>query len=151
MSEPIISVSGLRGTIGEQLTPAVASRYISALAATLPKGIVVIGRDGRPSGPMLVQAISATLLAHGLDVVNLGVAATPTVGVQVRKLAAVAGIQVSASHNPKEYNGIKLFNAEGRVAEKEYCEQLVRLLNRIFRVYREVAILHKVLHLLLPN
>jgi phosphomannomutase len=125
MSEPIISVSGLRGTIGEQLTPAVASRYISALAATLPKGIVVIGRDGRPSGPMLVQAISATLLAHGLDVVNLGVAATPTVGVQVRKLAAVAGIQVSASHNPKEYNGIKLFNAEGRVLPKAAGEKVL--------------------------
>ncbi len=118
MSEPIISVSGLRGTIGDQLTPVVATRYVAALAATLPKGRVVIGRDGRQSGPMLVQAVAATLAAHGLDVVDLGVAATPTVGVQVRKLSAVAGIQISASHNPKQYNGLKLFNSAGRVLPK---------------------------------
>ncbi len=140
MSEPIISVSGLRGIIGEQLTPLVASRYISALASSLQrsssspgeagvqseqKQVVVIGRDGRQSGWMLAQAISATLLAHGFDVIDLGVAATPTVGVQVRKSSAAAGIQISASHNPKEYNGLKLFNSDGRVFPKADGEKVL--------------------------
>ena len=78
MSEPIISVSGLRGTIGDQLTPEVAVRYVAALAANLPKGLVVIGRDGRSSGPMLTAAVSSALPGARLDVVDLGPAATPT-------------------------------------------------------------------------
>ncbi|MFO0939728.1 MAG: phosphoglucosamine mutase [Pirellulales bacterium] len=125
MSEPIISVSGLRGTIGDQLTPLVAARYAAALAATLPKGTVVIGRDGRSSGSMLAAVVSATLQAHGLDVADLGPASTPTVGVQVRALKAVGGIQISASHNPKEYNGLKLFGSDGRVLSKHLGENVL--------------------------
>jgi len=126
MNEPIISVSGLRGTIGDQLTPWVATRYVAALAAQLPSGAVVIGRDGRQSGAMLASAVAATLLGHGLDVVDLGPASTPTVGVQVRELKAVAGIQISASHNPKEYNGMKLFGPDGRVLSKTRGEKVVQ-------------------------
>lgn len=125
MAEPIISVSGLRGTIGDQLTPIVAARYTAALASTLPKGLVVIGRDGRSSGAMYVDAVASTLQAHGLDVCDLGPASTPTVGVQVRELNAVAGIQISASHNPKEYNGIKLFGSDGRVLSKSLGENVL--------------------------
>ena len=124
-SEPIISVSGLRGILGNQLTPAVAMRYVSALAATLPKGKVVIGRDGRSSGRMLTQAVSATLAGHGLTPIDLDVAATPTVGVALRHFGAVAGVQISASHNPKEYNGLKLFGAEGRVLPKIEGEKVL--------------------------
>lgn len=130
MSEPIISVSGLRGFIGEQLTPAVAVKYVAALAATLPKGKVVIGRDGRESGKMLSQAICATLVAHGMDAVDLGVAATPTVGVEVRNQGAVAGVQISASHNPIEYNGLKLFNKQGRVLPKQDGEKILEAYRR---------------------
>lgn len=130
MSEPIISVSGLRGTIGQQLTPLVAARYIAALASTLPDSgnspaKVVIGRDGRSSGPMLAQVVTATLSASGLHTINLDVASTPTVGVQVREQGAVAGIQISASHNPKEYNGLKLFGSEGRVLPKIVGEKVL--------------------------
>ena len=115
MSEPIISVSGLRGTIGEQLTPVVAARFVAAFASTLPEGAVVIGRDGRESGPMLARVVAATLSASGLDAIDLDVAATPTVGVQVVARRAVGGVQISASHNPREYNGLKLFRGDGRV------------------------------------
>ncbi len=130
MSEPIISVSGLRGTIGQQLTPLVAARYIAALASTLPDrdstpAKVVIGRDGRSSGRMLAQVVAATLSASGLHTIDLDVASTPTVGVQVREQGAVAGIQISASHNPKEYNGLKLFGAEGRVLPKTAGEKVL--------------------------
>ena len=115
MGEPIISVSGLRGIVGETLTPEVASRYACALAAELGSGPVVITRDGRTTGLMLADAIASGLCAVGRDVIDAGVAATPTTGVLVRQLAAAGGIQISASHNPPQYNGLKLFSAAGRV------------------------------------
>ncbi len=114
-SELIITVSGLRGIVGASLTPEVAARYVTAFAAELPPGPVVVTRDGRESGPMLATAIAATLNAAGRKVLDAGVAATPTTGVLVCALNAAGGIQISASHNPAEYNGIKLFSREGRV------------------------------------
>ncbi len=114
-SQPIISVSGLRGLVGSQLTPWVVTRYVSAFCSQLPRGPVVVARDGRQSGEMLARSVTATLMANGFDAVDCGVAATPTVGVLIRSIQAVGGIQISASHNPIEYNGLKLFNQEGRV------------------------------------
>ena len=114
-SEPIISVSGLRGIVGESLTPEVVTRYVNAFAATLPVGPVVVTRDGRTTGPMVAELVRGALSAAGCDVLDGGVAATPTTGVLVRSLDAVGGVQISASHNPPEYNGLKLFNAAGRV------------------------------------
>lgn len=115
VSEPIISVSGLRGIVGESLTPLVAARYVAAFSATRPSGSFVVARDGRTSGPMLAQIVSATLAACGRKIHYAHVAATPTVGVLVRSLEAAGGIQISASHNPPAYNGFKLFSAEGRI------------------------------------
>ncbi|MEM9409755.1 MAG: phosphoglucosamine mutase [Planctomycetota bacterium] len=116
MSETIISVSGLRGIIGESLDPDLAMRYAAAFLATLEnQGTIVVTRDGRESGRMLASAISSVVMAHGFDVVNADVAATPTAGVLVRELNAVGGIQISASHNPAPYNGMKLFGSDGRV------------------------------------
>lgn len=115
VSEPIISVSGLRGIVGESLTPEVVTRYVGAFAATLPQGPVVVTRDGRTTGAMVAELVRGTLSAAGCDVLDGDVAATPTTGVLVKSLGAVGGVQISASHNPPEYNGLKLFNAEGRV------------------------------------
>lgn len=117
MSELIISVSGLRGIVGETLTPDVAARYVAAFAAKLPDGPIVIGRDGRSSGPMLSRAIIAALSACGRDCVDVDVAATPTIGVLVRERGAAGAVQISASHNPPPYNGIKLFGTSGRVLD----------------------------------
>jgi len=130
VSEPIISVSGLRGVIGQQLTPLVATRYVAAFASTLAydrttRAKVVIARDGRSSGSMLSQAVSACLAASGLDTIDLDVAAISTVGVQVRQQQAVAGIQISASHNPLEYNGLKLFGPDGRVLPQAAGQQVL--------------------------
>ena len=111
----IVSVSGLRGIVGGSLTPEVAVRYVAAFAATLPPGPIVIGRDGRVSGPVLAAAITAHLTQSGRDVIDCGIAATPTVGIVVLQERAAGGIQISASHNPAPYNGLKLFSAEGRV------------------------------------
>jgi phosphomannomutase len=115
-SELIISVSGLRGVVGDTLTPDVASRYAAAFAETLPPGPVLITRDGRANGGPLVGPVAAGLSQRGKrKVLDGGVAATPTLGVLVRSLGCAGGIQISASHNPPEYNGLKLFSAEGRV------------------------------------
>lgn len=115
MSEPIISVSGLRGIVGETLTPTVAVNYVAAYAASAPAGPIVVTRDGRASGKMLAAAIHSAFLAVGRDVIDAGIAATPTTGVLVQKLGAAGGVQITASHNPPEYNGIKLFSQSGRV------------------------------------
>jgi phosphomannomutase len=114
-SELIISVSGLRGVVGESLTPTVAANYAAAFAAELPPGPIVIGRDGRESGPMLAEAVAESLSGCGRRVLDAGVAATPTLGVLVRTLGAAGGVQISASHNPRQYNGLKLFAGQGRV------------------------------------
>ncbi|MGD9722277.1 MAG: phosphoglucosamine mutase [Pirellulales bacterium] len=125
MSQLIISVSGLRGVVGDSLTPEVAARYACAFAAELPAGAVVITRDGRASGPMLADALQAALTRAGRDVMDAGVAATPTTGVLVRQWRAAGGIQISASHNPREYNGLKLFSAAGRVIPRAAGENVL--------------------------
>ncbi len=119
MSELIISVSGLRGIVGETLTPDVAVRFVAAFAGKLPEGPIIVGRDGRSSGPMLSRAIIAALSACGRDCVDVDVAATPTIGVLVRERGAAGAVQISASHNPPPYNGIKLFGSAGRVLDAE--------------------------------
>ncbi len=113
--EPIISVSGLRGVIGTTLTPDVAARYVCAFATQVSPGPLVITRDGRATGRMIADAVRSSLCAVGRDVIDADVAATPTTGVLVQQLQAAGAIQISASHNPPEYNGLKLFSGEGRV------------------------------------
>jgi phosphomannomutase len=113
--EPIISVSGLRGIVGESLTLEVATRFACAFAAGLPAGTILITRDSRTTGSMLADAIRASLCAAGRNVVDAGIAATPTTGVLIRSRELVGGIQISASHNPAPYNGLKLFDAQGQV------------------------------------
>jgi phosphomannomutase len=117
MSNLIISVSGLRGIVGETLTPDVATRYVAAFASKLPPGPIIVGRDGRSSGPMLSRSIVASLVACGRDCIDVDVAATPTIGVLVRERGAAGAVQISASHNPPPYNGIKLFGSSGRVLD----------------------------------
>ncbi len=126
MSELIISVSGLRGVVGVNLTPDVAARFASAYAMGQPAGPLILARDGRSTGRMLADVIRGALLAVGRNVLDADVAATPTVGVLVREYAAAGAIQVSASHNPPEYNGIKLFSAAGQVLSAEEGEQVLK-------------------------
>lgn len=133
---PIISISGLRGIIGSTLTPIVASNYVAAFAAEAPAGAIVVSRDGRSTGPMLANVINAALSAAGRDVIYADVAATPTTGVLVRHTKAGGGIQISASHNPPEYNGIKLFAPDGRIVGAEAGQ---KVLDR----YRSGAVLWK--------
>jgi phosphomannomutase len=111
----IVSVSGIRGIVGQGLTPAAALAFASALGAHAGGGRMVLGRDGRPSGTMLRHAVLAGLTAGGCEVQDVAVASTPTVGLAVRTLRAAGGIQITASHNPAPWNGLKLFGPDGRV------------------------------------
>lgn len=122
----IISVSGLRGIVGDSLTPDVAYRYASAFAELLPSGPVLIARDGRANGPALMEPVIAGLSQDSSRrVLVAGVAATPTVGVLVRHHRCAGGIQISASHNPAEYNGLKLFSDEGRVVPGAFGQRVL--------------------------
>jgi phosphomannomutase len=108
-----IGVSGIRGVVGEFLTPALAAAFAQAFGTYVQAGRVVVGRDTRASGPMLQHAVTCGLLASGCEVVDVGVLPTPTIQVFVSSTRARGGIAITASHNPPEYNALKLFNAPG--------------------------------------
>jgi phosphomannomutase len=111
----IVSVSGIRGVVGRDLGPDQALGFARALAASAPAGPIILGRDTRPSGVMLGHAVSAGLLASGREVIDIGMVPTPTCGLAVRLLRGAAGIEITASHNGAPWNGLKLFNRQGRV------------------------------------
>ncbi len=111
----IISVSGLRGVVGESLSDEVVENYVAAFESFLPPGAVIVGHDGRATGPRFSQIVAATLSGRGRHVFDCGPCATPTMGVLVQSRGGGGGVQVSASHNPPQYNGIKLFGGDGRV------------------------------------
>lgn len=128
---PLIrSISGLRGTIGDGLTPDVVVRYVSAFAAYLGGGPIVVGRDGRPSGLWVEEVVVGTLLACGIDAHVLGVAPTPTVQMATEKSDAWGGISITASHNPSEWNGLKFLNGEGIFLDPEECSAFFAVVDR---------------------
>lgn len=114
----MVSVSGVRGRVGEAMTPEVVARFAAAFGAYLGersgrRARVVLGRDSRTSGPMLARAVSAALEGVGCDVVDVGLVPTPTVLMAVRHHGADGGIVVTASHNPVEWNALKLASSAG--------------------------------------
>ncbi len=122
MDALMIGVSGMRGTIGGTLDPFTVMRMASAFACwlkqTVPGGDtrtlrVVIGRDSRPSGPFVVASAMAALSASGVEVIDLDIVTTPGVAMMVKHLDADAGMVVTASHNPIEWNGLKFLTAQG--------------------------------------
>ncbi len=108
-----ISVSGVRGVVGDSLTPVLLTRFAQAFGTTAGGGRVVIGRDPRTSGEMVRQAVVAGLLSTGCRLVDLGVCPTPTVQLMVRRLEARGGVAVTASHNPPEWNALKFVGGDG--------------------------------------
>ncbi len=113
MSNLLISVSGIRGVVGESFTADVALRYSGAFASYLKTGSVAIGGDTRRTGPMIKAACIAGLLGGGRDVVDIGVCPTPTVELAVKEGGFAGGIAVTASHNPDQYNALKLIGPDG--------------------------------------
>lgn len=126
----IISISGLRGIVGESLNALTAASYGCAFGTFLKnskgkkKLSVAIGTDSRPSRDMLKTAMAAGLCTVGVDVTDLGVVTTPTVGVMLRHLECDGGAVITASHNPVEYNGIKLLTSKGNAAPAGMAEKI---------------------------
>jgi phosphomannomutase len=120
----IRSTSGVRGVIGQGLDPLIAARYAAAFGTMLKKGKVVVGRDSRPSGEMLLGAVISGLVAVGIDVVKIGLVPTPTVEIAVKKLKASGGVCVTASHNPARWNALKFFNSRGEFISAEQFKRL---------------------------
>ncbi len=126
----MISISGIRGIIGDGLDPEVLVKYTSAYADFIGKGTIVIGRDARITGDMVNSIVKGTLLAKGLGVVDIGICPTPTVQYTVKTLKAQGGIAISASHNPNEWNALKLLNSTGQFMTPEENVTMLQLLNQ---------------------
>lgn len=136
----IKSISGIRGTIGgscgEGLTPLDIVKFVSAYSAMLHRGRegrrlkVVVGRDARISGPMVEEIVCGTLRACGIDVVNATLATTPTVEMAVVFEKADGGIILTASHNPKQWNALKLLNEHGEFLNAAEGAELVEMAGR---------------------
>ncbi|MFN8309065.1 MAG: phosphoglucosamine mutase [Chitinophagales bacterium] len=131
----IKSISGIRGTIGgfpgANLTPEDIMKFTAAfghwIINTTNVRKVVIGRDARLSGPMVSQIVAGTLQSIGIDVIDLGLSTTPTVEMAVYDEKAGGGIIITASHNPKQWNALKLLNAQGEFISAKAGEELLRI------------------------
>ena len=129
----IKSISGIRGTIGgnpgENLTPLDIVKFTAAFATSLSEDsknkTIVIGRDGRISGKMVSALCANTLMACGFEVIDLGLTTTPTVEISVKEEGAAGGIILTASHNPKEWNALKLLNKNGEFLNAEAGEKVL--------------------------
>ncbi len=131
----IKSISGIRGTLGgksgENLTPNDIVKFVSAfgywLKSKSTKNNVVIGRDARPSGEVVSKIVSATLQSLGLNVIDLGLSTTPTVEIAVPLENATGGIIITASHNPIQWNALKLLNEKGEFISATDGEEILTL------------------------
>ncbi len=129
MPQRILSISGLRGVIGDGLDPQFLVEFAMAFGTLADGGTVVLSRDGRSTGEMVRHAVVAGLLATGCKVLDAGIATTPTCGVLVRHHNAAGGLQITASHNPIQWNGLKPFSRAGAVLNAAQGEELLRILN----------------------
>lgn len=131
----IKSISGIRGTIGgkpgNSLTPIDIVKFTAAYGALIQQqkngNKIIIGRDGRISGEMVQSLVAATLQGMGFDVINVGLSTTPTVEMAVKMEKAAGGIILTASHNPKEWNALKLLNSEGEFIDAQQGETVLKL------------------------
>ena len=129
------SISGVRGIVGQTLTPDVVIRYSAAFAEYCRFGKIVVGWDGRRTGEYINDLVVANLLACGTDVIDLGIAPTPTIGIAVEQLHADGGIAITASHNPMEWNGLKFIGRSGLFLNARENQALSAILNRGNPVY----------------
>lgn len=133
----IKSISGIRGTIGgrvgDGLNPLDTVKFVSAYAAFIRESKnndsnkIVVGRDARISGKMMEQIVTGTLMGMGFDVVNIGLATTPTTELAVTMEKACGGIILTASHNPKQWNALKLLNEKGEFLNAKEGEEVLRI------------------------
>lgn len=127
----LFGTDGIRGIANKDLTPELAFKVGRAGAYILSKGSkgkIIVGKDTRKSGDMLEAALTAGICSMGIDVISLGVVPTPAVAYLTRKYNGLAGVVISASHNPVEYNGIKFFNENGYKLNDDIEEEIERII-----------------------
>lgn len=144
----IKSISGIRGTIGgkpgDGLTPLDIVKFVSAYATFIrhtskaKSNKIVVGRDARISGEMVKDVVCGTLMGMGFDVVNIGLATTPTTELAVTMEGACGGIILTASHNPRQWNALKLLNEQGEFLNAEEGNEVLRIANKEDFEYAQV-------------
>jgi phosphomannomutase len=144
----IKSISGIRGTIGgkpgNNLTPLDTVKFTSAFGAWVKSQLVkknykiVVGRDARISGPMVEQLVCGSLMGMGIDVINVGLATTPTVEIAVTESGSDGGIILTASHNPKQWNALKLLNNKGEFINSADGQKVLHMAENDLYEYTEV-------------
>lgn len=125
-----VSVSGVRGIVGQSLTPALVADFTAAFGQLVGGGKVIVGRDTRPSGEMLEHAVVAGLMAVGCQPILAGIVPTPTVLILVSQQQANGGIVISASHNPAEWNALKFIGSSGAFLNEVESAQLLDIYNQ---------------------
>ena len=120
-----ISISGVRGVVGESLTPALLTRFAQAFGTYVGGRTIVIGRDPRTSGEMVKQAVIAGLLSSGCRILDIGMCPVPTIQLLVRHQRAQGGIAITASHNPAEWNALKFIGPSGFFLDSGQARELL--------------------------
>lgn len=148
----ITSISGIRGTIGgapgENLTPVDIVSFVSAygqwVSLQYEQPTIIVGRDARESGDMILGLTIATLVGLGIDVINLDLATTPTVAMEVVRQKAQGGVIITASHNPKEYNGLKMLDDQGEFLSATQGQELLDIISKGSIEFSPVEVLGKI-------
>jgi phosphomannomutase len=124
--EPLkVGIAGVRGVVGQTLTPDLVVRFAEAFGSYLDGGLVLVCRDPRPSGPMVQAAVTAGLLAVGCEVTDLGVCPTPGLQLAVARLGARGGVSITGGHNPPEWNALKFVRGDGLYLSAIQGEELL--------------------------
>jgi phosphomannomutase len=125
-----IGISGVRGIVGETLTPELIISFAQAFGTYLDSGLVLVGRDSRPSGPMVRSAVLAGLVASGCEVIDLGLCPTPTLQLAVKGFGARGGISITGGHNPAPWNALKFVRGDGLYLNVTQAEELLDIFHQ---------------------
>jgi len=120
-----ISISGVRGIVGDSLTPQLTASFAQAFGTYLGRGVVIVGQDSRKSGPMVKKAVLSGLLSVGCQPIEIGICPIPSIQFLTKQSKAIGAIAVTASHNPKEWNGLKFINEEGLFLNYHQMEEFL--------------------------
>lgn len=142
--KPIISGSGIRGIFGRSLTVSSATDFAAAFGVLCGRGRIVVGRDTRRSGPAVLSAVCSGLMSVGCDPVDLGIVTTPTVQLEAMSSGIRGGIAITSSHNPGEWNALKLIWSDGVFLRTGQRERLMEILGGelVYEDYRGVGLPH---------
>ncbi len=148
--KPMISVAGIRGTLGGSLRPGDFLNFASAFFSTLETKSIVLGADTRPSRPMMRRIVEAAAMAAGVTIHDIGIVPTPTVGYMTKHLEAGGGVAITASHNPINWNALKFFSPEGTFLNQEQMAEVLHRYEKQDFEYVHVGQLGKIEDVVLP-